>query len=99
MTDRKPLKDEKGEGRGDPSLQLLYNHIKMTFVANARKIAESQKPEALLKMIQACKEIQPVDRSNQELWRIVQKVRKEILGGKTAVDKKVDPPNRRRRRS
>jgi len=99
VTDRKPRKDEKGEVRHDPGLQLLYDHIKLTFVANAQNIAERQKPEALLKMVQACKEIQPVDRSNQELWRIVQKVRKEILGGKTAADKKVDPPNRRRRRT
>jgi hypothetical protein len=99
VPDRKPLENERGEGRDDPGLQLLYDHVKLTFVANARNIAESQKPEALLKMIQACKEIQPVDHSNQELWRIVQKVRKEILGGKVGADKKVDPPKRRRRRS
>ena len=66
-------------GTVDPELQLLYDHIKLKFIANANKIADSQKPETLLKMIQSCKEIQPVDNSQKELWQIVQKVRQELL--------------------
>jgi hypothetical protein len=83
----------------EPDLQLLYDHIKLTFIANARKIAEGQKPETLLKMIQSCKEIQPVDSSQKELWQIVQKVRHELLVGKSSAQKKSDTPTRRRPRN
>ena len=83
----------------DPGLQLLYDHIKLTFIANANKIAESQKPETLLKMIQTCKEIQPVDGSQKELWRIVQKVRHELLASKDNTPSKPVAPIRRRTRN
>ena len=82
----------------DPGVQLLYDYIKLTFIANANKIAESQKPETLLKMIQACKEIQPVDGSHKELWRIVQKVRHELLARKESPPSKPAAPIRRRTR-
>lgn len=83
----------------DPGLQLLYDHIKLTFIANARRIAEDQKPETLLKMIQSCKEIQPVDASQKELWQIVQKVRHELLAGKSTAQSKSETPTRRRPRN
>lgn len=90
-----------GDGREsvDPSLQLLYDHIKLTFLANARRIVEDQKPETLLKMIQSCKEIQPVDGSQKELWKIVQKVRHELLAGKSSAQNKSEAPTRRRTRN
>jgi hypothetical protein len=82
----------------DPGLQLLYDHIKLTFIANAIRIAESQKPETLLKMIQTCKEIQPVDGSQKELWQIVQKVRHELLTRKDNTSSKPVAPIGRRTR-
>ena len=90
----------EGEGREsiDPGLQLLYDHIKLTFITNASRIAEGQKPEILLKMIQSCKEIQPVDSSQKELWQIVQKVRHELLAGKSSAQNKSNAPTRRRAR-
>lgn len=99
MTKRTVEADGDGGGSVDPGLQLLYDHIKLTFIANASRIAEGQKPETLLKMIQSCKEIQPVDGSQKELWKIVQKVRHELLAGKNGAQCKSDAPTRRRARN
>jgi hypothetical protein len=83
----------------DENVRLLYEHIRLVFIANARVIAESQKPEILLKMIQSCKQIQPVNRSNEELWKTVQKVRQEVLGGKPEAPAKPSPTKRRKAQS
>ncbi|MCX6834938.1 MAG: hypothetical protein NTW07_07365 [candidate division Zixibacteria bacterium] len=99
MTKRRMEAAGDGGESVDPSLQLLYDHIKLTFIANARRIAEGQKPETLLKMIQSCKEIQPVDGSQKELWQIVQKVRHELLADKGTAQNKSEAPTRRRPRS
>jgi hypothetical protein len=80
----------------DENIRLLYEHIKHLFIINAPVIAESQKPETLLKMIQSCKEIQPVNRSNEELWKTVQKVRQEVFGRKSDTPAKPEPSKRRR---
>ena len=80
----------------DEGIRLLYDHIRLKFIDNVKAIAESQKPETLLKMIQTCKEIQPANISNQELWSTVQKVRQEVLGRKPG--KPVRPGTSKRRR-
>jgi hypothetical protein len=98
VTNHRVKADADGVEPVDPGLQLLYDHIKLTFIANASRIAKDQKPETLLKMIQACKEIQPVDGSQKELWQIVQKVRHELLAGKSGGQNKSDAPTRRRAR-
>ncbi len=72
----------------DEDVRLLYDHIMLVCLNNARVIFESQKPETLLKMIQSCKEIQPVNRSNEELWKTVQKVRQEVFGTKAEASPK-----------
>ena len=74
----------------DAGLRELYDHVRLQFVANADAVARNEKPERLLKMLQTCPELKPVPPDNKELWRIVQKVRKEILDGgkKTATTKK-----------
>jgi len=97
VTDRH-ARTENGESV-DPGLQLLYDHIRLTFIANAERIAASQKPETLLKMIQSCKEIQPVDSSQKELWQIVQRVRSELLAGKNNQAGKPSPAARRKARN
>lgn len=96
MTKKAPAVENKPDAPADENLQLLYNHIKLVFIANAQSIARSQKPETLLKMIQSCKEIQPVDNTNRELWEIVQKVRQQVLGGKSAAGEKAASHKRRR---
>lgn len=99
MTKRNETTEAEAERRGDENIRLLYEHIKHLFIINASIIAESQKPETLLKMIQSCKEIQPVNRSNEELWKTVQKVRQEVLGRKSDPPVKPEPTKRRRARS
>jgi len=93
-------KSDKGEAETerpvDENVRLLYEHIKQVFVTNACVIAKSQKPETLLKMIQSCKEIQPVNRSNEELWKTVQKVRQEVLGPKGDSSPKPSTSKRRK---
>lgn len=76
--------------RIDPGLQELYDHIRLQCEANYKAIFKNEKPERLLKMLQTCPELKPVPPDNKELWRIVQKVRKEILSGgkKTRATKK-----------
>lgn len=49
---------------------------------NARVIADNEKPERLLKMIQNCPRLKPPTRTNKELWEIVRKVRREVMGEK-----------------
>jgi transposase len=78
-------------------VQLLNDFIELVFIANVKAIAKDQKRETLLKMIQSCKEIQPADSSNQELWATVQKVRREVMGGKPP-DKPVKPSSTKRRK-
>lgn len=68
------------EPTADENIQLLHDHIREQFVHNARIIAENEKPERLLKMIQTCPKLKPPTRTNKELWKIVQKVRREVLG-------------------
>ena len=72
-------------------IKLLFDHIRGQFVANAKQIAKNEKPERLLKMIQQCKELKPVETSNRELWKLVQLVRREVLGGEAS------PPTKKRR--
>jgi hypothetical protein len=96
VTKRNETTEAEAEATVDENIHLLYEHIKHLFIINARVIAESQKPETLLKMIQSCKEIQPVDRSNEEVWKTVQKVRQEVLGQKSGTPAKPEPSKRRR---
>ena len=96
MTKTAPDPENKPNASVDENLRLLYDHIKLVFIANVQSIARSQKPETLLKMIQSCKEIQPVDNANRELWEIVQRVRQEVLGGKHAATQKAASSRRRR---
>lgn len=79
---------EKSPTDDDPGLQLLYEHIRRQFVNNAEAISKSEKPERLLKMIQTCKELQPVNSSNKELWKLIQKVRTEVMGAKPTPRRK-----------
>jgi len=72
-----------GKDTDDNGIQLLYDHIRKQFVRNARIIAENEKPERLLRMIQTCPELEPVTRANKELWKIVEKVRRQVLGDKS----------------
>lgn len=80
----------------DENVRLLYDHIRLVFIDNVKAIAESQKPETLLKMIQSCKEIQPADASNRELWATVQKVRQEVMGAKPDKPARPLAPKRRK---
>ena len=70
------------EAEPDPGLQLLYDHIRLQAMANAEAIFRNEKPERLVKMLQACEKLKPVTANNKELWRIVQKVRRELLPSK-----------------
>jgi len=90
---------ESADSAVNENIQLLYDHIRLTFIANAPKIVAGQKPETLLKMIQACQDIQPVDRTNEELWKTVQKVRQEVLGKKPTDGNKAGTGKTRRARS
>ena len=84
-TKKKAGTDDAEKTSVDPNVQLLHDIIVQTFVSNAATIAKYQKPEALLKMIQTCDELKPIDRSNQELWKLIQKARRAMLAeGKTA---------------
>jgi len=77
-----------GEPLEDKGIHLLHEHIREQFVHNARIIAENEKPERLLKMIETCPKLKPVTRANKELWEIVQKVRQEVLGIRKTMDRK-----------
>jgi hypothetical protein len=94
----KKLETDKAQAKTplDGNVRLLYDHIRLVFIDNVKAIADSQKPETLLKMIQSCKEIQPADASNQELWTTVQKVRQEVLGRKPDKAAKPSSPKRRK---
>jgi len=76
------------EPAADEGIQLLHDHIREQFVHNARIIAENEKPERLLKMIQTCPKLKPPTPTNKELWKIVQKVRREVLGSDSKPDSK-----------
>ena len=78
-TKKKAISED--EPSPDENIQLLHDHIREQFVHNARIIAENEKPERLLKMIQTCPKLKPPTPTNKELWKIVQKVRREVLGG------------------
>jgi hypothetical protein len=78
------------------AIQDLYDHIRLQFIANAAVIAKNEKPERLLKMIQNCKELEPVDRSNKELWKLIQKVRHDVLASKMKSQRKAEPKQRRK---
>ncbi len=84
---KKP-KETVGEPVANEGLQELYAHIRLQFVANAGIIAENEKPERLLKMIQSCPDLKPVKRANKELWEIVEKVRRDLLGAGTTSPRK-----------
>jgi hypothetical protein len=86
-------RSKKGDtdARLDPGLQDLYDHIRLQFVANAGAIAKNEKPERLLKMLQTCPELKPAAADNKELWRIVQRVRKEILAAESVAPAKTKP--------
>ena len=91
-TKKKARSDD--EPAADESIQLLNDHIREQFVHNARIIADNEKPERLLKMIQTCPKLKPPTPTNKELWKIVQKVRREVLGGDSKPDRK--PTSRRK---
>jgi len=59
-----------GEPLEDKGIHLLHEYIREQFVHNARIIAENEKPERLLKMIETCPKLKPVTRANKELWEI-----------------------------
>ncbi|MEW5795792.1 MAG: hypothetical protein AB1772_05475, partial [Candidatus Zixiibacteriota bacterium] len=96
MTKKSRKRAECPDSAANERVRLLYDHIRLTFIANASQIAAGQKPETLLKMIQTCQEIQPVDRKNEELWKTVQKVRQEVLGKKPAEAAPAGPPKKPR---
>lgn len=94
MTKKKVRLDTKSDDGA--AIQDLYDHIRLQFIANAEVIARNEKPERLLKMIQTCKELEPVDRSNKELWKLIQKVRHDVLASKTESHRKTGSKQRRK---
>ncbi len=64
----------------DENLDLLYGLIRQLFVHHAATVARNEKPERLLKMIQTCPELKPVKRANKELWQLLKKVRRDVIG-------------------
>ena len=76
------------EPAADEGILLLHDHIREQFVHNARVIADNEKPERLLKMIQTCPKLKPPTPTDKELWKIVQRVRREVLGGSSKPKRK-----------
>jgi hypothetical protein len=75
-----PKKKDDGESaEQDPGWQDLDDHIRLQFLRNAAAIAKHEKPERLFKMMQSCPALKPADPDHKELWRIVEKVRREVL--------------------
>ena len=94
----KKTKVINGEADENKGIRLLQDHIRLQFVANADTIARNEKPERLLKMIQSCPELKTVTKANKELWRIVEKVRHDLLRDGNASPKKNTPKARPRRK-
>jgi hypothetical protein len=70
------------------TIQLQRDLAIEVFIHNSRAIAKSTKTERLIKMAHDCPELKPITPTNKELWRIVQKVRREVLGGDTKPESK-----------
>jgi hypothetical protein len=68
------------QAEANEDLDLVYGAIRKLFVHHADIVARNEKPERLLKMIQSCPELKPVKRANKELWQLLKKVRRDVMG-------------------
>jgi hypothetical protein len=60
--------------------ELLIDTIRKVFVLKATRIAETEKAEDMLKMILRSDNGESSDSSQKELWQLLEKVRKDVLG-------------------
>lgn len=72
---------------------LLVDTIRKFFVLKAAEIAQTEKAEDMLKMIRRSDTGESSSSNRKELWQLLEKVRREVLGdsvstGKTAGRKR-----------
>jgi len=72
--------------------EAIVQVIRKAFVDNAHQIAQKEKTEDLLKMIMRSDDGNRSTMDHKELWKLIEKVRKEVLsppqGRKTTATKK-----------
>ena len=84
---KKTRKKKTGESHsGD--LQLLDDLIRCWYEAVVTQSEENAKLGDLLKMIELRRKLTPHDASQKELWKLLEKVRRDVLGGRAPAGKK-----------
>lgn len=78
-------------------LKFLDDLIKRQYEALIRNIDKNPKPGDFLKMIELRRKLSPDDTSQKELWKLLEKVRRDTLGEIDETGKKKQSPKKKRK--
>jgi hypothetical protein len=84
---KKARKTSASENRSE-DLELLDDLIRRCYRTVTRQLDESTKIGDLLKMIELRRKLTPDDSSQKELWKLLERVRRDALGARSTGSKK-----------